>query len=179
MSIEANVLRGSPERLTNHMEQFQIGYIRSIAAAAGCVVVGTPEVDEGVDIVLSHKSSKHLSGDKMAYLAIQMKATAQYVGSGLDYVGSNMRNDRYNEFRSLNPTMHRIAVVMSLPANQADWMTASHDFLSVRHCSYWVNLAGAPASNAERPVFRAPISNIFDDIALCRIMERLGQSGKP
>jgi hypothetical protein len=178
MSVGAQVLRGSPERLTNHMESLQIGYLRAVAAAAGCVVAGSPEVDEGVDFILSHRSVKHSSGPT-AYLAVQLKSTTQFALDSSSYISSNMRQDRYDEFRSPHKTMHQIAVVMSLPQQQSDWIAASGEFLTVRHCSYWVNLAGAPASNAARPSFRAPLSNIFDDVALCGIMERIGRGGKP
>lgn len=179
MNAGVQLLRGSPERMTNHKEQFQIGYLRAVAAAAGCVVAGVPEVDEGEDIILTHRSARHQNGDKTAYLGVQLKATSQFIDSTLDYVESNMRWDRYDVFRSLNPSIPRIVIIMSLPENQADWITASHGFLAVRHCSYWVNLAGAPERRGERPKFRAPKTNVFDDAALCGIMERVGHGGKP
>ncbi len=32
---------------------------------------------------------------------------------------------------------------------------------------------------AQRPTVAAPLSQVFDDIALCKIMERVGKGQKP
>jgi hypothetical protein len=160
------------------MEQFQIGYIGAIAAAAGCNIVGTPSIDEGIDLVLSHRSDQHLRSGAV-YLEMQLKSTTQFAGQSTAHVSSNMRADRYAEFTSDDPSMNRIVVVMSVPADPASWLQATHQHLSLKHCCYWVNLRGAPASTAARPTFNASKSNIFDDVALCGIMERIGQGGQP
>lgn len=180
MSVGApTVLRGSPQRGFNMMEQFQIGYISAIAAAAGCNIVGTPVIDEGIDFVLSHRSDQHQQTGAV-YLELQLKSTSQFAGTTTrPAISSNMRADRYKEFTSTNPSVNRIVVVMSLPSDQNLWLTASHQQLSLKHCCYWVNLRGAPASTAARPTVSAPTANIFDDVALCGIMQRIGQGGQP
>ncbi|WP_299167918.1 DUF4365 domain-containing protein [uncultured Arthrobacter sp.] len=160
------------------MEQFQVSYVRAIAAAAGCNLVGTPEIDEGIDLVLSHRSDQHLQTGAV-YLEIQLKSTSQYIGQNSTHISSNMRADRYEEFASTDPSVNRIAVIMSLPTEQASWLEASHDYLALKHCCYWVNLRGAPASTAARPSFNARREDIFDDVALCGIMQRIGQGGQP
>lgn len=172
------VLRGSPERGFNLMEQFQLGYINAIAAAAGCNISGTPSIDEGIDLVLSHRSTAHRRTGA-AYLELQLKSTSQFVDRNTNYVSSNMRADRYQEFISQDPSMDRIVVVMSLPSDPEEWLEATHDQLTLRHCCYWVNLRGADPSSAARPTFRASKDNIFDDVALCGIMQRIGQGGQP
>lgn len=172
------VLRGSPQRGFNLMEQFQLGYINAIAAAAGCNIAGTPSIDEGVDLILSHRSDSHLQTGAV-YLELQLKSTSQFADQNTNHVSSNMRDDRYREFISKNPSMDRIVVVMSLPSDPAEWLEATHDQLALRHCCYWVNLRGADPSSAARPTFRAPKANIFDDVALCGIMQRIGQGGQP
>ncbi|ABK02370.1 conserved hypothetical protein [Arthrobacter sp. FB24] len=172
------VLRGSPERGFNLMEQFQVGYINAIAAAAGCNIAGTPSIDEGIDLLLSHRSDQHVQTGA-AYLELQLKSTTQFADLDTDYVSSNMRADRYREFISTNPSMDRIVVIMSLPSDPSEWLEATHDQLALRHCCYWVNLRGANSSTAERPTFRAQKTSIFDDVALCGIMQRIGQGGHP
>lgn len=39
-------------------------------------------------------------------------------------------------------SVHKILVVMLVPRSQDDWLRASHDRLDLRHCCYWINLAG-------------------------------------
>ncbi len=160
------------------MEQLQLGYIRTVAAAAGCNIVGVPEVDEGIDIVLSHKSNAH-NGSGAVYLEVQLKSTAAFAGDVPEFVSSQMRRDRYDEFRSDTPNMDRILVIMSMPDNAEDWLRASHDYLEVRHCAYWVNLRGEGEVSATKPTVKAPTLNVFDDVALCAIMARIGQGQAP
>ena len=171
-------LRGSSTRVTDWMEQFQISYVRAVAAAAGCAVVGEPNVDDGIDIVLSHRSPSH-AGSGGVYLEVQLKATSAVVTSKTKVVSATMRAERYAEHIDTNPNLHRIVVVMSMPGDQASWVTASRDNLLIRHCAYWVNLSGSPAASAAAPTVSASVKHIFDDMALCGIMARIGQGRKP
>ena len=71
---------------------------------------------------------------------------------------------------------------MSVPKDLADWTAADHDSLSVRYCAYWVNVEGEPGVDetaVERVKVTAPKNQIFNDVALCDIMERIGRGGKP
>ena len=108
------VLRGSVERATDHMEVYQAGYVRAIAAAAGCVP-SWMEIDEGVDLALTHRSPHHTVGDKVARLEVQMKATSATLTAGSTHVSARMKRERYNEFIVPNPTIHKIIVVLSMP----------------------------------------------------------------
>jgi hypothetical protein len=90
-----------------------------------------------------------------------------------------MSQERFKYYQTQVPHLHKIVVILSMPKKQEDWTSAQHDALVIRHCAYWVNLATLPASDAETPTAKAPRSQIFDDVALCRMMERIGQGGKP
>jgi hypothetical protein len=171
------ILRGSPERLSNFAEAFQIGYVRSVAAAAGCVVIPAPEIDVGIDLILSHRADSHLL-DK-ARLEIQLKTTNKLVTPTTTQLSIQMRKKRYDQLRIVDPSIPKILVVMSVPKSQDDWVHASHDRLKVHHAAYWVCLDGAPATKAANPSASAPVSQVFDDVALCAIMTRIGQGGKP
>ncbi|CAM5231811.1 hypothetical protein SVIOM74S_05271 [Streptomyces violarus] len=75
--------------------------------------------------------------------------------------------------------MHKILVVMIVPRSQDQWLRAGHDRLDLRHCCYWVNLAGHPITGRTRTTVRIPTTRIFDDRALCEIMTRVGTGGRP
>ena len=172
-------LRGSPQRLTDFMEQLQLSYLRAVAAAAGCIV-GRPEIDDGVDVTLTHSAPGHLH-DHSARLEVQLKATTALRGrSGeVQAVTARMRRDRWEYYHTPNTTIHKIVVIMTMPRDQAHWTFARHKALSIHHCAYWVNLAKEPESTAANPLVSAPTTQVFDDIALCDMMERIGQGGSP
>lgn len=159
------------------MEAFQQGYVRAVAAAAGAVVVGVPDVDEGVDITLSHTSPMHTaSSENKVMLEIQLKST--HTGAVGTDAKVQMDLKRFSYFATPNPTVHKIVVIMRLPADPWNWATADHEDSSLRHCAYWINLSGQ-TSTAQSPTVTAPSTQIFDDVALCDMMERIGQGGQP
>jgi hypothetical protein len=172
-------LRGSPKRQTDLMEAFQFSYLRAIAASAGCVIAGVPEIDEGVDVLLSHTADSH-QYDRVAYLQVQMKSTSAFAGKGSEYVSARISGKRWNFYCADNPTIGKIIVVMSIPKDQAHWTFVRHKALSIHHCAYWVNIVGQPQVDENgATTVSAPKSQIFNDFALCDIMERIGQGGKP
>lgn len=177
-SVSALVLRGSPHRKTNFMEEFQKAYLAAIAAAAGCTI-GAFNVDDGIDAQLNHKSDAHTQlPDRTARLELQLKATHQQPAKS-GAVSIQMARDRWDYYRTANPTIHKIVVILHMPNNAADWIKVSSSKLEMYHCSYWTNLAHSTPSNAERPTVVASAGNIFDDTALCEIMAKIGQGGAP
>lgn len=159
------------------MEQFQLAYVSAVAAAAGCVVVGKPSIDEGVDLEIRHKCAQH-QRDGVARLEIQMKATSSPANKD-GSLSVQVSKDRFMYFASSNPTVDKIVVVLSLPGHQENWLSSTPDALFLRHCAYWVNLAGRDEPLASEPTISAPPSQVFDDVQLCEIMTRVGQGGSP
>jgi hypothetical protein len=90
-----------------------------------------------------------------------------------------MRRKRYDYFRSLNPAVRKIVVIMHLPEEQDLWLKLGEDCLHVHHGAYWVNLDGAPDKDQNYITVSAPTTSKFTDIELCNMMERIGQGGKP
>jgi hypothetical protein len=79
----------------------------------------------------------------------------------------------------VNLIVHKILVVMVLPKNIDDWIEAEHDYLAIRHCCYWANLAGVQLSGADKTTVPIPTDQVFDHEALCGMMQRIGRGGKP
>ncbi|BCO46431.1 DUF4365 domain-containing protein [Mycobacterium intracellulare] len=175
------VVRGSPSRIDEMMEAFQEAYVRGVAAAAGCVV-GAPEIDEGVDVTLTHTSDIHLRDDKKAHLEVQMKSSAYGPIENGQFVSTSLKRARYDEFRAVDVAVHKIIVILHMPVLQEDWLTVGADALHLHHRAYWVSIRGMPPiPNAQQASFtvRAPTVQVFDDITLCHIMQRIGQKGAP
>lgn len=160
------------------MEAFQWGYLQSIAAAAGCILDST-SVDDGVDAMLRHKSEEHANAAKIARLELQLKATSRYVGSTADHISARVTKQRYDELIVPDPAVDLIVVILSMPAEQANWTISDHDHIRLHHCAYWVNLAGSPETTAAHPTISAPKTQPFNDVTLCHIMRTIGQGNRP
>lgn len=169
------IIRGSPKRISDLKEAYQEGWVRAVAAASG-VVVAKPEIDEGVDLLLTHRSTVHLNGEP-ARLEVQLKATETAAnGTGFSV---QIERDRYDYLRLPDPAVRKILIVMSVPPSQDDWVHASDKRARMRRSAYWVNLDGEPEKAAAMPSVTAPLTQRFDDRALCDMMVRIGQGGKP
>jgi len=156
----------------------QNSYLAAVAAAAGCTMA-KPEPDDGTDYVLTHRSDEH-TVDVEVDLKIQLKSTiVSKPNPASGFVSVPLSNKRF-EMMALTPvTTKRIVVAMALPDMFEDWIDASHDVFRLRHCAYWVNIAGEKPTGRTKSSVRVPTSQIFDDVALCAIMKRLGQGGVP
>ena len=165
-----------PKRKTDSQEMLQLGYLFAVSAAAGCNT-WQPQIDEGVDVLLSHTSAAHLSNQ--AWLHIQMKATGASGSKQASRISAKMSRKRYNELRDPNVTFNKIVVIMHQPTSQAKWISAGQQNLVIRHCAYWVSLRGLPEppGSGDYVTVTAPLSNVFDDVELCRLMAIVGQGG--
>ncbi|WP_241692147.1 DUF4365 domain-containing protein [Streptomyces sp. N1] len=160
------------------MEMLQDSYLRAVAAAAGCTMA-KPEPDDGIDWKLSHTSDSH-TADCQIDLKIQLKSTwtsAPNPSNG--FVSVNLSNERLKLLARSPVTVHRILVAMIVPENIAEWVEASHDIFQLRHCAYWRSVTGVAASGERHTTVRVSTSQIFDDVSLCAIMERIGKGGAP
>ncbi|WP_433202812.1 DUF4365 domain-containing protein [Nocardia sp. CA-107356] len=170
-------LRGSPSRVTAHMEKYQESCFRAIAAAAGCNV--SPwAFDEGIDLHVTHRAEEHIQADKTARLDVQLKATSTPLSRGGEYATASLTRRRYNELVIENVTYPKLVVIMQLPELQERWIERFSEGLLLRHL-YWVNLAGLPPTTAKTKTVRARTANRLDDVALCKIMEKIGKGVRP
>ncbi|MFF4416624.1 DUF4365 domain-containing protein [Streptosporangium sp. NPDC001559] len=165
-------------RLKSRMEMLQDSYLRAVAAAAGCTMA-KPDPDDGIDWVLSHNSGLH-TVDSQIDIKVQLKSTYQYDPNPPNgHVSVKLSNDRL-VFMAAEPVIiHRVLVAMIIPKEVAAWVVATHDFLSLRHCAYWAVLTGLKPTGKEETSVKVSTANVFDDIALCAIMKRIGAGGKP
>ncbi|GAA1127497.1 DUF4365 domain-containing protein [Streptomyces iranensis] len=176
-------LSGSPPvrgqiATTACMETLQVGYLHAVAAAAGCSLA-QPFPDHGIDWHVSHSAPGHAVDDEVT-IKVQLKATYQIAPDppGPTFAFT-LDNDHLVKLARSPVSVHKILVVMIVPRGQEDWLRAGHDRLSLRHCCYWINLAGHAVTGRRRTTVRIPTSRIFDDRALCEIMTRVGAGGRP
>lgn len=74
----------------------------------------------------------------------------------------------------------RILVLVTMPSSPADWFFMTHETGTLRHCAYWMSLAGMPPSGNQATVtIEVPKDNQFSVQALEEIMERIANRGDP
>ncbi|GAA3397651.1 DUF4365 domain-containing protein [Streptomyces roseoviridis] len=187
-------LRGSLAT-TACMETLQVGYLHAVAAAAGCSL-SQPFPDNGIDWHVSHSAPGHTIDDEVT-IKVQLKCTYQIpprspeadsgpgsrpgsrAGPGSGAFSFTLDNEHLVKLARTPVAVHKILVVMLVPRDREDWLRAGHDRLDLRHCCYWINLAGHPVTGRRRTTVRIPTTRIFDDRALCEIMARVGEGGRP
>ena len=160
------------------METLQVGYLHAVAAAAGCSL-SQPFPDNGVDWHVSHGAPEHVVDDEVT-IKVQLKATYQVPPRppGPSF-GFTLDNEHLVKLARTPVAVPKILVVMLVPRERDQWLAAGHDRLDLRHCCYWTNLAGHPVTGRRRTTVRIPTARIFDDVALCEIMTRVGSGGTP
>ena len=173
----AGVLRGNLAT-TACMETLQVAYLHAVAAAAGCSL-SQPFPDNGIDWQVSHGSAAHEVDDEVT-VKIQLKATQQIAAAPRGaFFSFTLDNDHLRKLARARVAVPKILVVMLLPRRVDQWLLARPDALELRHCCYWVNLAGHPVTGRQRTNVRVPVARVFDDRALCEIMARVGAGGSP
>ncbi|MFE3114233.1 DUF4365 domain-containing protein [Kitasatospora indigofera] len=160
------------------METLQVAYLHAVAAAAGCSL-SQPFPDNGIDWQVSHGSPAHTVDDEVT-VKIQLKATQQIAAAPAGpHFSFTLDNAHLRKLARAQVAVPKILVVMLLPRQVDQWLQARPDALELRHCCYWVNLAGHPVTGQRRTNVRVPVAKVFDDRALCEIMARVGAGGSP
>jgi hypothetical protein len=174
-AVQGQLVRGLPTRNTALMEQYQFGVIQAIASAAGCNVSAT-FIDNGIDMDIWHE----LPGDDEVPLRVQLKAVTNGWNVSRTLVSASMSRKRFDQMRR-GGSLDSIVVVMDLPSAQEDWAWSQGTHTELRHDSYWLNLRGAAAQQgtSKTVTVSAPVSNVFDDVALCQMMARIRAGSHP
>lgn len=164
--------------VTSCMETLQVGYLHAVAAASGCAL-SSPFPDNGIDWHVSHGSSAHTEDDE-ATIKVQLKCTYQIPPNPAGpWFGFTLDNEHLRKLAHARVAVHKILIVMLVPREVDQWLLAGSDRLELRHCCYWVNLAGHPVTGKRRTNVRIPTGQVFDDRALCAIMARVGAGERP
>lgn len=93
-----------------------------------------------------------------------------------------LKNKNLSKLNYNNPTEHKILILMLLPAEPRDWIAPQPTQELLRGKCFWVNLRGVPLSGSKpesTTTIQVPIGNVFDDVALCAIMQTIRNGGIP
>jgi hypothetical protein len=147
-------------------ERLSIAYITAVAARAGCQLVEVHVDRNRIDATISAISGTRVKID------VQLKATSADILDANDAV-FDLDVAAYNALRSTQVQSAQLLVVLILPDDPANWLTADEQLLALKKCSYWRNLHGEPpVTNTTTVRIRLPRSQIFGPEALRDLMDR-------
>ncbi len=153
-------------------EHLALAYIYAVAARARCAW-DAPKVDmDSVDVRLSFRND----GDPEAFfhspeIALQVKAHVMPEPAGA-FIPYFLKRKNHHDLVKRTATP-RLLVVLVLPEDSADWLTATAEQLILKRCAYWVNLYGkVPTQNATCETVQLPTAQVFEPDALSRLMRQ-------
>jgi len=151
---------------TQRQEDLSRAYVRAVAAQAG-VVVCEPASDYGIDMSLRLVVVRDGRWrDVGPQLDLQLKSTARADVGPAD-LSYDLPVVHYNDLREADPPVPRFLVVFVMPDDDARWMSQSSEELILRHCAYWLSLAGAPQTSSHSTVrVSIPLMNVFSPAAV-------------
>lgn len=165
--------------LSNDLKaEFSHAYVRAVAHAAGFFAQEANRIFDGDGVDLTLMASSPEGTIRSPRLDIQLKATASPIT--LDPFPFDLNVKNYDDLRAESLQVPRILVVVVVPEDAASWVSATEDYLVLRHCGYWTSLRGAPATpNTATIRVRLQRSNCFHVPQVAAIMDRIRQGGLP
>lgn len=177
---EAIPLRGDMTvgRKTDLMEALHNAHFRAAVAAAGCTAA-KPEPDDGIDWLVTHRSHNHTLG-RTVHIEVQLRSTSRVCPPLGEYFPFALDADTFDRLTE-RAHIPRILIVGVLPSGIDQWIYAdqSSDVLQLRHLSYWYNVQATERVGKTQSTLQIPTAQVFDDLALCEIMTRVGKGGAP
>jgi hypothetical protein len=163
---------------TELMEQLQEGYVASVAATAGCAVEPIRRDIYGFDVRLIRPTPPGV--EEITLMAQLKNTTTVKPDPSRDFFSHQLRKREYLEdLAAPRKGVKAVLLVMATSPAQQQWTESDHEFMTVRHCCYWVNLEGYSVDQSvASPTVRIPTANMFDSQALTTIMDKLGR-GEP
>lgn len=172
------IQRSSPQRYTNWMEEFQTGYVKSVAAAAGCQCWDS-HIDLGFDLKIERYNSQGVP-DSEVDLQLKAVSASHCWDVNRTCISAFLSRQRYNMQVNQKPIHPNLVLIMEIPDTVDKWITKQPDesgMILSNRC-YWVSLAGLPKKETDRVKVSAPVNQVFDDASLCMIMEKISKGIK-
>jgi hypothetical protein len=147
-------------------EALSRAYVRAVAAQAG-VAVSDPESDYGIDMMLRAVTVRDgRRRDVGPQIDLQIKSTTR-ADVGETHLTYDLPVVNYDDLREADASPPRWLVVLVMPDDEALWLGQSPEELTLRHCAYWLSLAGQPATTSTSTVrVTLPLVNVFSPAAL-------------
>jgi len=159
--------------LSQRKAEFSLAYLHAVSTVAGFAIYERRVDDESVDCGVAKKGGNGTA--KSPRLEVQLKCTHRDVLHE-DGVHFPLKRKNYDDLRETELHVPKILVVLLVPEEIKDWLAHSDEEMCLRHCAWWMSLAGADdRAGIETPTVILPKTQRFNPAALQDIMERVGQ----
>lgn len=146
-------------------EALSRAYVDAVAAGAGYIVATMNFDRDGIDVEI------RAGGALRPCLDLQLKATINLGEANGGEFRFPLKRRNYDLLRL--PTMvPRLLVVLSLPADESEWLSVTAEQLILRRCAFWANLTGLPETvNKDSDTVSILEKNLFDVEGLKALMK--------
>ena len=163
----------------NRQEDLSKAYIFAVAAKAGCDcgLPGQHDVGEDLQITPIIRKENRLSKSGMP-IYIQAKASYDFEIEN-DCIKYDLKVKNYNQLVDNDRCIPLILVLYCMPREQDEWLYICESNTILKHCGYWISLAGrSPSDNDSTERIRIPRNQIFNESSLKEILVKI-QDGSP
>jgi hypothetical protein len=163
--------------MSARQEQFSLGFVRMIAAAAGCSIKSHETDYDGVDITIA--SSANYETYYGAEFELQLKCTTQQDLLRDDHLGWTMKREPFLKLTNPKRYLQAFLGVLLVPASHQQLLDISEERLITDSRMYFqhARLLGEITEGTATKTVRLPRSNLFDVGGLQGIMQRIGEGG--
>lgn len=152
------------------MEQFNIAYVRSLAAHAGFKVSTCEVDDDSIDITIEG-TGYYNSIIRNPKIDIQLKSTKNFKLKNKSITYS-LKAKNYIDLIGDNVLSPRYLVLLHLPVNNSDWLFQNVNGITLRNQCYWFSLRNLPPTkNINSVTVNIPANQVLTSSLLKDMME--------
>jgi hypothetical protein len=152
-------------------ERFGDAFLIALASVAGCTCAKPDTDNDSIDWTISCKLPRRPKID------VQMK-THRMEGEIQDEISYPLNRKNYDDLTITDVLVPRILVLVILPSNLTDWLTATAQQLVLRKSAYWLSLMGFPESdNQTKTTVKIPMAQMLTVETLQEMMLRIDEEG--
>ncbi len=158
-------------------QQFSLGFVHLVVAAAGCSVKEHKTDYDGVDITIA--SSAEYERFYCPQFELQVKCTSQADIVKQEHVVWRMKAAPFRRLTNKKRYCPAYLGVLVVPADPTAWLAQDETRLITESRMYWERAAnlGEISDEAASKTVHLPRSNLFDVVQLCDIMKIIGDGG--
>ena len=162
-------------------EDLSSAYILAVAAKAGFNCGPFSGHDYGVDTIISFVDiiDNHMLTSHPLY--IQVKATYNFTEDDVDNcIIYDLDVKTYNMLIREDRGFPIILILYCMPRDDNEWLLVNEQNTTLKNCGYWASFRGETRSqNTSRCRIKIPKDQIFNELAIKSIMERIKTGGVP
>jgi hypothetical protein len=157
-------------------QSYSLAFTHAIAAAARCTISDLRSDVERVDYTV-RQVARHRRYSS-AQVDVQMKCTEQHVLRD-DGVYWRLSREHYDDLRDPDRYNKVILVVLLVPPNVQEWLVMEPDHMVLHGAAYWTCIQDQPAIPGSSKTVVLPRTNAYNVDQLLRILQRIGDGGRP